>query len=135
MNFFKKDTDYLVGSKPNMGKETQFQDNDLTSDPDRYKRIIYLVRKHPNIRLWGVTNAFAKAVNKRLKIMRKNNWAEEINLDILIINNTKDRVVDSEKISLMEKRLKKSKIISVDKTEHEIFMEKNSYRKISTRNR
>ena len=130
MNFFKKDTDYLVGSKPNMGKETQFQDNDLTSDPDRYKRIIYLVRKQPNIRLWGVTNAFAKAVNKRLKIMRKNNWAEEIDIDILIINNTKDRVVDSEKINLMEKRLKKSKIINFDKTEHEIFMEKNKFRKI-----
>ena len=41
MNFFKKDTDYLVGSKPNMGKETQFQDNDLTSDQKRYKRNIH----------------------------------------------------------------------------------------------
>ncbi|MAZ80000.1 MAG: hypothetical protein CMD72_04565 [Gammaproteobacteria bacterium] len=130
MNFFKKDTDYLLGSKPNMGKEIQFQDNDLTSDTERYKRNIFLVRKQPNIRLWGVTNAFAKAVNKRLKIMRKNNWAEEIDIDILIINNTKDRVVDSKKINLMEKRLKKSKIINFDKTEHEIFMEKNKFRKI-----
>ncbi len=130
MNFLKKDTDYLLGSKPNMGKEIQFQDNDLTSDTERYKRNIFLVRKQPNIRLWGVTNAFAKAVNKRLKIMRKNNWAEEIDIDILIINNTKDRVVDSEKINLMEKRLKKSKIINFDKTEHEIFMEKNKFRKI-----
>ena len=130
MNFFKKDTDYLVGSKPNMGKETQFQDNDLTSDQKRYKRNIHLVRKCPNIRLWGVTNAFAKAVNKRLKTIRKSNWAEEIGLDLLIINNLKDRVVDSEKINSMEKRLKKSKIISFEKTEHEIFMEKTKYRKI-----
>jgi alpha-beta hydrolase superfamily lysophospholipase len=30
----------------------------------------------------------------------------------------------------MEKRLKKSKIISFKKTEHEIFMEKTKYRKI-----
>ena len=62
--------------------------------------------------------------------MRTNNWAEEIDLDILIINNTKDRVVDSEKIDFMEKRLKKSKIIKFKKTEHEIFMEKNKFRKI-----
>ena len=130
MNFFRKDTDYLVGSKPNMGKETQFQDNDLTSDQKRCKRNIHLVRKCPNIRLWGVTNAFAKAVNKRLKTIRKSNWAEEIGLDLLIINNLKDRVVDSEKINSMEKRLKKSKIISFEKTEHEIFMEKTKYRKI-----
>ena len=94
MNFFKKDTDYLLGSKPNMGKETPFNENDLTTDPLRYKRIINLIRKHPNIRLWGVTNAFAKAVNKRFKIIRKKNWAEKIDLDILIINNINDRVVD-----------------------------------------
>ena len=129
MNLFKKDSDYLVGSKPSMGKEIQFQDNDLTSDPERYKRIINLVRKYPNIRLWGVTNAFAKAVNKRLKIIRKDNWAEEIDLDILIINNKNDRVVDSNKIIFMKERLKNSTLIQFNDTEHEIFMEKNIHRK------
>ena len=129
MNFFKKDTDYLLGSKPNMGKETPFNENDLTTDPLRYKRIINLIRKHPNIRLWGVTNAFAKAVNKRFKIIRKKNWAEKIDLDILIINNINDRVVDSNKIKLMQKRLKNSQMIEFYKTEHEIFMERDIYRK------
>ena len=128
MNFFKKDTDYLLGSKPNMGKETPFNENDLTTDPLRYKRIINLIRKHPNIRLWGVTNAFAKAVNKRFKIIRKKNWAEKIDLDILIINNINDRVVDSNKIKLMQKRLKNSQMIEFHKTEHEIFMERDIYR-------
>jgi lysophospholipase len=129
MNFYKKDKDYLVGSRPNMGIETPFRKNDLTTDPIRYKRIIELVRKHPNIRLWGVTNAFAKAVNQRLKVLRKKNWAEEIKLDILIINNKNDRVVDSNKIIFMEKRLNNSTLIQFNQTEHEIFMEKDIYRK------
>ncbi|MDC0184355.1 alpha/beta hydrolase [Rhodobiaceae bacterium] len=129
MNVFKKDTDYLLGSKPNMGKEIPFLENDLTKDSKRYKRIIHLVRKYPNIRLWGVTNAFAKAVNKRLKIIRKKNWAEKIDLNIIIINNIKDRIVDSEKINIMKKRLKKSRIIKFEETEHEIFMEKDIHRK------
>jgi len=129
MNFYKKDKDYLVGSRPNMGIETPFRKNDLTTDPIRYKRIIELVRKHPNIRLWGVTNAFAKAVNQRLKVLRKKNWAEEIKLDILIINNKNDRVVDSNKIIFMEKRLNNSTLIQFNETEHEIFMEKDIYRK------
>ena len=128
MNFFKKDTDYLLGSKPSMGKETPFNQNDLTTDPLRYKRIINLVRKHPDIRLWGVTNAFAKAVNRRFNIIRKNNWAEKIDLNILIINNIKDRVVDSNKIKIMQKRLKNSQMIEFFETEHEIFMEKDIYR-------
>ncbi len=129
MNFFKKDTDYLLGSRPNMGIETPFDKNDLTTDSLRYERIIHLVRKHPNIRLWGVTNAFAKAVNKRFKTIRKNGWAEKIDLDILIINNINDRVVDSNKIKLMQKRLKNSQMIEFHKTEHEIFMERDIFRK------
>jgi lysophospholipase len=129
MNFFKKDTDYLLGSKPNMGKETPFHENDLTSDPQRYSRIISLIRKHPNIRLWGVTNGFAKAVNKRFKKIRSRGWAESIDLEILIINNLNDRVVDSNKIKEMQRRLKNSQSIEFSETEHEIFMEKTIFRK------
>ncbi len=130
MNFFKKDTDYLVGSKPNMGIETPFNENELTSDPERYNRTLRLVRKFPDIRLWGVTNAFAKAVNQRFKILRSKNWAEEIDLKILIINNENDRVVDPNKIREMQKRLKNNKMIQFKETEHEIFMEKNEFREI-----
>ena len=128
MNFFRKETDYLLGSKPNMGKETPYDQNDLTTDPIRYKRIIDLVRKHPNIRLWGVTNAFAKAVNQRFRIMRAKNWAEKIDLNILIINNTNDLVVDSKKIEIMNDRLKNSSMIKFNETQHEIFMEKDEHR-------
>jgi len=128
MNFFRKDTDYLIGSKPNMGIETPFEENDLTTDQKRYKRTQMLVRKMPSIRLWGVTNSFAKAVNKRFKLIRSKNWAEQINLKILIINSLKDRVVYSKKISEMSKRLKNSTIIDFDNCEHEVFMEKDEYR-------
>lgn len=128
MNFFRKDTDYLIGSKPNMGIETSFEENDLTRDKDRYKRIQMLIRKKPSIRLWGVTNSFAKAVNKRFKILRKKNWAEQINLKILIVNSLKDRVVYSKKTAEMSKRLKNSIIIDFDNCEHEVFMEKDEHR-------
>ena len=130
MNFFKKDTDYLIGSKPNMGIETPFKENDLTSDKERYKRTQMLVRKRPSIRLWGVTNSFAKAVNKRFKIIRKKNWAEKIDTNILIINSLNDKVVFSKKTIEMSKRLKNCDLINFDNCEHEIFMEKDIYRDI-----
>lgn len=129
MNLFRKDTDYLIGSKPNMGVETPFEKNDLTTDKKIYKRIQMLVRKKPSIRLWGVTNSFAKAVNKRFKIIRHKNWAETIQLRILIINNINDTVVYSKKILEMHERLKNSDIIEFDKTKHEIFMEKSIFQK------
>ncbi len=130
MNFLKKDTDYLIGSKPNMGIETPFEENDLTTDQGRYKRTQMLVRKMPSIRLWGVTNSFAKAVNKRFKLIRSKNWAEKIDLKILIINSLKDRVVYPEKTLEMSKRLKKSIIINFSNCEHEVFMEKDEHRDI-----
>ena len=130
MNIFSKDTDYLIGSRPNIGFETPFKENELTGDLKIYERILRLVRKKPNIRLWGVTNAFAKAVNERFKMIRKNSWAENIELKILIISNINDRIVDSKKIEKMDKRLKNSKIIEFSDTEHEIFMEKESSRKV-----
>ena len=54
-----------------MGKETPFKENDLTTDKNRYIRTQKLVRIKPSVRLWGVTNSFARAVNKRFKIIRK----------------------------------------------------------------
>ena len=127
-SFLFNKENYLIGSKPNMGIETSYDENDLTSDRERYKRIQLLVRKEPNIRLWGVTNGFAKAVNKRFSVIRKKDWAEQINLKILIINSLKDKVVDSNKTIMMSKRLKNSTIVNFDNCKHEIFMEKNKYR-------
>ena len=129
MNIFKKDTDYLLGSKPNMGKETPFDKNELTTDKDRYKRALLLARKHPDIRLWGITNSFAKAVNKRFKTIRKKNWVEEIETNIMIINNLKDRVVDPKKIKEISYKLRHNKYIEFKNTEHEIFFEKDIFRK------
>lgn len=129
MNIFSKDTDYLIGSRPNMGVETSFEENDLTTDIFRYKRTQSLVRNHPTLRLWGVTNGFAKAINERFKIIRQKGWVEKINMKILIFNNLKDRVVDANKIESTAARLPNKEIITFSNTEHEIFMEKDIYRK------
>ena len=76
-----------------------------------------------------MTNSFAKAVNRRFKKIRSNNWAETIKLKILIINNINDTVVYSKKIMEMHKRLKNSEIIEFNETKHEIFMEKEKFQK------
>ncbi len=128
MNLFGKGEKYFPGSKPNMGKETPFEQNDLTSDFDRYKRTQRLVRKYPNIRLWGVTNSWVQAAKKNILKTRKDGWAESIETKFLIINSIKDKVVDSNKTIKMAERLPNCKIINVNNIEHEILMEKDVYR-------
>ena len=120
---------YFPGSRPNMGLETPFEDNDLTSDFNRYTRTQKLVRMQPEIRLWGVTIAWVKAVNKHLKIIRKPEWAKKIKSKILIINSLKDRVVCSNKINEMHQKLPNSQIINFLKAEHEVLMETDDIRK------
>ena len=121
---------YMIGSKPNMGKETPFKENDLTNDESRYLRTQRLVRMKPEIRLWGITNAWSKAVKKRLLYIREKDWAENIETDILFINSLDDEVVSSNHIIDTSKRLKNSKLINFEACKHEIFMEKDQYRKI-----
>jgi len=129
LSLFSKNDSYLLVSKPNMGKETPFEDNDVTTDKFRYERTQRLVRKSPNLRLWGVTISWAKAAKNRLKSMRAKNWAEKIKTKVLIINNLNDQVVDPDKINIMSKRLLESSIIEFNSTKHEIFMEKDIYRR------
>ena len=120
---------YFPGSRPNMGLETPFEDNDLTSDYDRYTRTQKLVRIQPDIRLWGVTIAWVNAANKRLNHMRKPKWAEEIKSEILIINSLKDRVVCSDKIYEMHKSLPNSQVVNFTNAGHEILMENDKIRR------
>jgi len=120
---------YLIGSKPNFGKETPFEENDLTSDEKRYKRTQELVRKEPNIRLWGITNAWAKAVRKQLLSMRSKGWSNSIDTEILFINSLNDKVVSPQHIISMANKLKNARIVNFESCEHEIFMEKDKFRK------
>tara|TARA_B100002052_G_scaffold298259_1_gene331229 strand:- start:25557 stop:26510 length:954 start_codon:yes stop_codon:yes gene_type:complete len=129
-SFFYNKEDYFIGSKPNMGKETDFEENTLTSDYNRYKRTQKLVRKNPNIRLWGVSNAWVIAVKKSLLEMRKKNWAESLDNNFLVINPVKDKVVNSKKTLKMSKRLPNCRVINVKDSKHEILMEKNELREI-----
>ena len=128
MRIFSTKNKYFLFSKPNMGKETPFEKNDLTSDLNRYKRTQKLVRKKPSIRLWGITNAWVNATKDSLSKMRKKNWYELIKTPICIINPLSDKVVNPEKTKEMAKNLLNCKIYNIENCEHEILMEKDSLR-------
>ena len=126
---FSKKDDYLIFSNPNMGKETPFEENDLTNDFDRYQRTLKLVRLYPQIRLWGVTNAWVRAVRLRLKEIRNDNVINNSEIKTLVFNSLQDKVVDSNKIIEIISKMKNSKIINFENCKHEILMEKDIYRK------
>ncbi len=127
---FVNKSNFMIGSKPNMGKEITFEKNDLTSDKNRYLRTQKLVRNCPKLRLWGVTYRWVNAALKRLNYIRKSNWLKEIDTKVLILNSISDRVVDSSKTLELSKRIKNCKIINFEEVEHEIYLEKDIYRNL-----
>ncbi len=129
-SFLFNKENYLIGSKPNMGIETPFEENDLTCDESRYLRTQKLVRLKPEIRLWGVTNAWSKAVKLIFMYIREKDWAENIETEILFINSKNDTVVSPKHVTEFSKRFKNAQIVNFDNCKHEIFMEKNLYREI-----
>ena len=132
-NMFLKNSSYFIFSKPNMGLETGFKDNELTSDPDRYFRTLKLVRKKPTIRLWGVTNAWVNAAMNAIKKIRKKINKCDTEDYILVLNSLDDKVVCPVEINKICKKLKNSRVIEFKQAKHEIFMEKDVHRKIMWR--
>ena len=126
-SFGKKDA-YFWGIKPNMGKEISFNKNQVTSDKLRYSRTQKILRKNPNLKLWGVTNSWAFSVKNHLNQIRKPGWAENINTKILIMNSVKDEVVDSKSTAKIAERISQCKIVNFYNAKHEILMEQDVYR-------
>jgi len=128
--YFTDKESYFYLSKPNMGKEIPFEQNDLTSDYKRYERTQKLVRKKNQIRLWGVTNAWVNAAKNSLLKIRKKKWLTKIDVSVCIVNPLNDRVVCPKETIKMAKKLNNCKIINVKDCEHEILMEKDQLRAI-----
>ena len=127
---FSNKESYFPGSKPNMGNETAFEDNELTNDRTRYTRTQKLVRKLPIVRLWGVTNSWVNAVKKNLIKIRQETWLRSIQTRILIINPLEDKVVNPKKTIQIANKLPFCKIININGVKHEILMEKDKFRQI-----
>ncbi len=128
IQYFGGKENYFSLSKPNMGKEVPFKQNDLTSDYERYKRTQKLVRKKAQIRLWGVTNAWVCAAKKSLLKIREKKWCKLIKTQISIINPLSDKVVNPKKTEELAKNLPNCKIFNIENCEHEILMEQDIYR-------
>ena len=97
LNLIIDDKSYFLLSKPNMGRESPFKNNNVTSDRRRYERTQKLVRIDPSVRLWGVTLGWVNAAKKKLNSIRKEVRTNKLNTPILLINSSDDKVVDPKK--------------------------------------
>jgi lysophospholipase len=102
--------------------ENPFTENQVTSDPRRYERTIMLIREHEELAIGGLTINWVYGALKRTKEMASPGWIKEIKQPILLLNATKDKLVNHEENKKICSQSNTVTIEDID-SEHEILME------------
>jgi lysophospholipase len=102
--------------------ENPFTENQVTSDPVRYERTMMLIREHEELAIGGLTINWVYGALKRTKEMASPGWIKEIKQPILLLNATKDKLVNHEENKKICSQSNTVTIEDID-SEHEILME------------
>ena len=102
--------------------ENPFTENQVTSDLARYERTIMLIREHEELAIGGLTLGWVYGALKRTKEMTSPGWIKKIEQPLLLLNATKDKLVNPKE---NKKICSQSNIVTIEniESEHEIFME------------
>jgi lysophospholipase len=107
-----------------------FENNALTSDPERYARIGDALRAHPRLGLGGPTIGWVHAALRLMREFAEPDYPRAIATPTLVIASGADRVVDTRAIERFATRLRAGNLIVVDGARHEIMLERDGYREL-----
>jgi len=125
---FRKKAFPSIGSGQTEGwEQVDFKDNVVTSDKERYLRSTSLIYKNKKLAIGPVSIAWLHEAIRNTDLMKKNNWAKKITAPLLLLNATKDKLVDPEVNKEICLEMNNSVIVDIE-SEHEILMEKDSIR-------
>jgi lysophospholipase len=105
-----------------------FDDNPLTSDPDRYRRLQGVLTARPEIGLGGPTVGWVHAAFRLMRGFEHADYPRAIATPTLVIASGADRVVDLRAIERFATRLRAGGLIVIDGARHEVMVERDLYR-------
>ena len=102
--------------------ENPFTENQVTSDPIRYERTMMLIREHQELAIGGLTMGWVYGALKRTREMISPGWIKKIEQPLLLLNATKDKLVNPNE---NKKICSQSNTVTIEDIdgEHEILME------------
>ena len=103
-------------------RENPFTENQVTSDPIRYERTMMLIREHQELAIGGLTVGWVYGALKRTREMISPGWIKKIEQPLLLLNATKDKLVNPNE---NKKICSQSNTVTIEDIdgEHEILME------------
>lgn len=119
---------YAPGSGPAAADEEPFDENVVTSDPERYARQQRVIAKAPSIGLGGPTIGWVAASFSAIEEMSAAAYLSRITVPVLAFEAGADRLVQNEAVRRLVSALAHGRCISIPGSQHEILMEQEEFR-------
>jgi len=107
--------------------EISFNENNVTSDENRYTRTSNLIKKEDNLALGGLSIGWSHSAYLRTNSHNKK-WAKSIKIPTLVLCAMKDQLINSQLTIELCSNIPNHTIIEIQ-GEHELLMEKDNIRK------
>ncbi|MCG8335568.1 MAG: alpha/beta hydrolase [Proteobacteria bacterium] len=103
--------------------ETPFEENNVTSDPERYAHDLALLQSTPSLRIGGPTCSWLNATLKAIKRINSKSFLEKISIPIMLFSGTADKIVSIPAHHFAAKHLPKCELVTIEDGKHELLRE------------
>ena len=119
---------YVRGGSDDSGDPTEFENNPLTSDRDRFARNRALVDAAPHLLVGSPTIGWLNAALRSIRMLNDPSYARAVTVPLLIFVAGNDTIVDSRAIEDFAARLKIGAHVTLPHAKHEILQETDHIR-------
>lgn len=109
-------------------KRIQFDDNIVTSDPDRFARNQTIYQEHPELGLGATTVGWVNAAAKASAHVHERDFLRSHRIPTLLIAAGADTLVSTPAIEAYARLLRGTSLLTIDGAKHEILQEADRYR-------
>ena len=105
-----------------------FENNRLTSCPDRHAADTALVQANPELALGGVTWGWLQAAMASIALLRLPDIQRQIDMPVLVAMAGDDTIVDNRAIRAFAMALPRGKLVHIRGARHELLRERDEFR-------
>jgi lysophospholipase len=110
-------------------RDLVFEDNPLTSDPERFQRRLDDIAANPRLALGGVTYGWLNAAFDSIERVMVPGFARGLTLPLLIVRATADRIVSRRAQAQFCRRAVDCRLVDVPGARHELLVETDAHRR------
>jgi lysophospholipase len=126
--FLKVTKPYIPGGGDFTPKDRNFEGNQLTHDPVRFKRYVSHIDKDPTLELGAPTVGWARQAIRSMDTIHSPGFVEEVIIPVVVCTAGEDALVSPDAQRLVADRLPNGKQLVIPGSKHELMVELDALR-------